>query len=242
MIDLVLAGDNAVVIGLAAAGLPKEQRAPRYPRRHRRRHRAAYRVRGDHRTIVGDRRTAARGRHPAAVGLLEDVARTAHSRPRPAAKASTSIRTAPPRCAAANRKKRSARPRGRSSSRTSRCRSTTYSRSRARRASILTCSSSVSCCRSRSWASRRIGSPASFRNTAGLRMSASSIILYVSIEMIYRGWLEVVPHVAALAVCRCSGTRPDRSGRERHCRRCSISSTSSAATMQSRPAVKNAGR
>ncbi len=27
LIDLVLAGDNAVVIGLAAAGLPKEQRA-----------------------------------------------------------------------------------------------------------------------------------------------------------------------------------------------------------------------
>ena len=27
MIDLVLAGDNAIVIGLAAAGLPKEQRA-----------------------------------------------------------------------------------------------------------------------------------------------------------------------------------------------------------------------
>ena len=27
MIDLVLAGDNAVVIGLAAAGLPKKQRA-----------------------------------------------------------------------------------------------------------------------------------------------------------------------------------------------------------------------
>ena len=26
MIDLVLAGDNAVVIGLAAAGLPKDQR------------------------------------------------------------------------------------------------------------------------------------------------------------------------------------------------------------------------
>ncbi len=26
MIDLVLAGDNAIVIGLAAAGLPKEQR------------------------------------------------------------------------------------------------------------------------------------------------------------------------------------------------------------------------
>ena len=27
MIDLVLAGDNAIVIGIAAAGLPKEQRA-----------------------------------------------------------------------------------------------------------------------------------------------------------------------------------------------------------------------
>ena len=26
MIDIVLAGDNAIVIGLAAAGLPKEQR------------------------------------------------------------------------------------------------------------------------------------------------------------------------------------------------------------------------
>jgi predicted tellurium resistance membrane protein TerC len=26
MIDLVLAGDNAIVIGLAAAGLPQEQR------------------------------------------------------------------------------------------------------------------------------------------------------------------------------------------------------------------------
>ena len=26
LIDLVLAGDNAIVIGLAAAGLPKEQR------------------------------------------------------------------------------------------------------------------------------------------------------------------------------------------------------------------------
>jgi predicted tellurium resistance membrane protein TerC len=26
MIDLVLAGDNAIVIGLAAAGLPREQR------------------------------------------------------------------------------------------------------------------------------------------------------------------------------------------------------------------------
>ncbi len=27
MIDLVLAGDNAIVIGLAAAGLPQEQRS-----------------------------------------------------------------------------------------------------------------------------------------------------------------------------------------------------------------------
>ena len=45
LIDLVLAGDNAVVIGLAAAGLPAEQRRTRDRRRHHRRHRAAHRLR-----------------------------------------------------------------------------------------------------------------------------------------------------------------------------------------------------
>ena len=37
MIDLVLAGDNAIVIGLAAAGLPQEQRARAIRTRERRR-------------------------------------------------------------------------------------------------------------------------------------------------------------------------------------------------------------
>ena len=45
MIDLVLAGDNAIVIGLAAAGLAAEQRHQGDPARHRRGHRAAHRVR-----------------------------------------------------------------------------------------------------------------------------------------------------------------------------------------------------
>ena len=45
MIDLVLAGDNAVVIGLAAAGLPKEQRSKAILGRHHRRDRASHRVR-----------------------------------------------------------------------------------------------------------------------------------------------------------------------------------------------------
>ncbi len=74
MIDLVLAGDNAIVIGLAAAGLPTEQRTKAiligivaatvlrivFARR-------------DH-PASADRRPAARRRHPAAVGVLEDVA------------------------------------------------------------------------------------------------------------------------------------------------------------------------
>ncbi len=47
MIDLVLAGDNAVVIGLAAAGLPQGAARARDPGRHRGRDRAAHRVRRD---------------------------------------------------------------------------------------------------------------------------------------------------------------------------------------------------
>ena len=78
MIDLVLAGDNAIVIGLAAAGLPREQR-----------NKAilvgiiaatVLRILFASITtwllaIVG---LLCRRRHPAAVGLLEDVARAAH--------------------------------------------------------------------------------------------------------------------------------------------------------------------
>ena len=46
MIDLVLAGDNAVVIGLAAAGLPQAQRARAILVGIVGRDRAAHRVRG----------------------------------------------------------------------------------------------------------------------------------------------------------------------------------------------------
>jgi len=65
MIDLVLAGDNAVAVGLAAAALPQEQR------------RKAILVGADHRSASGHRRPASGGRLPASVGVLEDVARTA---------------------------------------------------------------------------------------------------------------------------------------------------------------------
>jgi two-component system response regulator FixJ len=79
MIDLVLAGDNAIVIGLAAAGLPKEQRnkailigiiAATVLR-------ICFALITD--AASGDRRPVAGRRHPAAVGVLEDVARTAHA-------------------------------------------------------------------------------------------------------------------------------------------------------------------
>ena len=109
-IDLVLAGDNAIVIGLAAAGLPVEQR------------RRAILIgiiaatvlrigfAADHPAAAADRRPAAGRRHPAAVGLLEDVARIAHvARPSamPATKrcpTATSTRTA--RLPAARRARR----------------------------------------------------------------------------------------------------------------------------------------
>ncbi len=81
VIDLVLAADNAIVIGLAAAGLPQEQRA-----------RAiligiiaatAMRIGFAAMTtqLLADRWSALRGRHLAALGVLEDVARVAKQRP-----------------------------------------------------------------------------------------------------------------------------------------------------------------
>ena len=78
MIDLVLAGDNAIVIGLAAAGLPAEQR------------KQAILIGVIAATVLrivfaavtlqllADPRPAAGRRHAAALGVLEDVARAAH--------------------------------------------------------------------------------------------------------------------------------------------------------------------
>ena len=82
-IDLVLAGDNAIVIGLAAAGLPARAAQQGDPRRDHRRHGAAHRLRAHHHAGSCSFGGAApdRRRHPAALGLLEDVARAAR-RPR----------------------------------------------------------------------------------------------------------------------------------------------------------------
>ena len=86
-IDLVLAGDNAVVIGLAAAGLPAESRARAIlvgiiAATVLRLAFAAVAV-----ELLAIRRPAARGRHFAALGLLENVARAARAqrgrKPRP---------------------------------------------------------------------------------------------------------------------------------------------------------------
>ena len=82
MIDLVLAGDNAVVIGLAAAGLPDKQRK-----------RAILigiatatilRIVGHCRNaIAASTRASARRGPSSSVGLLEDVARASHDARRP---------------------------------------------------------------------------------------------------------------------------------------------------------------
>ena len=86
LIDIALAGDNAVVVGMAVAGLPASSSAARillgiggatvHSRRARRRHVA----------IARDHRTAAGRRPAAAVGLLEDVSRIA---PQPRAASGT---------------------------------------------------------------------------------------------------------------------------------------------------------
>ena len=75
MIDLVLAGDNAIVIGLAAAGLPAEQR----PRAILVGIAAATVLRiafaGVATQLLADPGPAAGRRRAALVGVLEDVAR-----------------------------------------------------------------------------------------------------------------------------------------------------------------------
>ena len=83
LIDLVLAGDNAIVIGLAAAGLPEHQRAKAILIGIG----AATAMRIGFAAVttqlLADRRPAARRRAAAAVGVLEDVARAAlHARGR----------------------------------------------------------------------------------------------------------------------------------------------------------------
>ena len=77
MVDLVLAGDNAIVVGIVAAGLPRAQRsqviligiaAATLLR-------VAFAVVTSQ--ILPDHRPDPRRRHPVAVGVLEAVARVA---------------------------------------------------------------------------------------------------------------------------------------------------------------------
>ena len=135
MIDLVLAGDNAIVIGLAAAGLPEGQRKKAI--------------------LIGIlAATVLRiGFASVTVQLLQIIGlllaggvlllwvcwkmwrelRTSHHQPKFQSLSPQARSMRPPLQAA---KRRLARPSGRSRSLTSRCRSTTCSPSRARRASI----------------------------------------------------------------------------------------------------------
>ena len=83
MIDLVLAGDNAVVIGLAAAGLPSELRRKAILIGIVAATRAAHRLRADRHPAAQHHRAAARRRPAAALGLLEDVPGAARRRTRP---------------------------------------------------------------------------------------------------------------------------------------------------------------
>ena len=76
MIDLVLAGDNAVVIALAAAGLPATQRKRAIAIGISYRNRSPDRLGQCSNAIVADTGPLIRGRPPSPVGLLEDVART----------------------------------------------------------------------------------------------------------------------------------------------------------------------
>ena len=139
MVDLVLAGDNAIVVGIVAAGLPREQRYEGDPDRHRRRDAAARGLRRRHRRANSpDHRPDPRRRHPAAVGVLEAMARAARSARQE--KPSTTCRRDRRHAADgrlrrrdeaadpgndARRGRRSATPSSRSSSPTFRCRSTT---------------------------------------------------------------------------------------------------------------------
>ena len=77
MIDVALAGDNAVVVGMAVAGLPARQKRPAIMLGIARRDGDPHRAGRGGAAVAGDHRAAAGRRPAAAVGLLEDVSRTA---------------------------------------------------------------------------------------------------------------------------------------------------------------------
>jgi hypothetical protein len=75
LIDLVLAGDNAIVIGLAASGLPRRQQ--KHAGWYYGLHGPAYYICTDDNSASSGDLTSSRWRHFALVGLLENVARVA---------------------------------------------------------------------------------------------------------------------------------------------------------------------
>ena len=97
VIDLVLAGDNAVVIGLAVSNLPPAQRRRAIWLGHRRRHRHPHRFRPCRAEIAGPDRPDPGGRFALIMGGLEKRAGTAPGRdahaagPAPAGRLRTAI-------------------------------------------------------------------------------------------------------------------------------------------------------
>ena len=75
VIDVVLAGDNAIVVGLAASRVAPELRATSDLLGHCGRGCPAHRLCRRHHAAARHRRADAGRRHPAAVGVLEDVSR-----------------------------------------------------------------------------------------------------------------------------------------------------------------------
>ena len=73
MIDLVLAGDNAIVIGLAAAGLPTEQRTKAVLVGHHCCNGASRSICRSHDPVAAGGGPCARRWHSPSLGELEDV-------------------------------------------------------------------------------------------------------------------------------------------------------------------------
>ena len=80
VIDVVLAGDNAIVVGLAASRVAPEIRAAGHLLGPCRRGRAAHPFRGHRDATARHHRFDPCRRHPAALGLLEDVPRNPQRR------------------------------------------------------------------------------------------------------------------------------------------------------------------
>ena len=189
VVDLVLAGDNAIVVGLVAAGLPARDRTPGHRDRHRRRDPDAGRIRGGDGAVAPDRGTAAgRGTWcccgwPGSCGARSGrgAKRTMYRQPRPGRAAAET----------GNRPGKSAKRSFKSSSPTCRCHSTTCSRSPVSRAITPGCWWSGWCSRWRSWVWRRHGFARQLEHRPWIAYVGLAVIFYVAMAMIVEGAQEV---------------------------------------------------